>query len=118
MKKLKIVKEIKCQDAPMVFARVLGISKQNFLLESKDVSHIYGRLSLIGIDPVLEIKGKNEDFEIKALNKRGCDYLDQLRKNDLRICDSLEVGKSIIKGVIKKSSDSDGCMATRKSKDS
>lgn len=102
MKYFKLTKEIKCQDASKIFARVFGISGQNFLLESKDVSHIYGRLSLIGIDPVLEIKGKNEDFEIRALNKRGGDYLNRLTKNDLRICDDLKMGKGMIKGVVKK----------------
>lgn len=105
MKHFKLTKEIKCQDASNVFAKVFKISKQNFLLESKDISHIYGRLSLIGVDPVLKIKGKNENFEIKALNKRGCDYLGQLRKNDLRICDNLKMGENVIRGVVKKSCD-------------
>lgn len=105
MKNFKITKEIKCQDASTMFARILKISKQNFLLESKDISHIYGRLSLIGVDPVLEIKGKNNNFEIKALNKRAVDYLKELNRNDLRICDDLQMEKNIIKGVIKKSYD-------------
>ena len=71
----KFYKEIRCHDASEVFAGLRGFSKQNFLLESLDVSHIYGRLSLIGIDPVLEIRGKGNEYSVKALNGRAEGYL-------------------------------------------
>lgn len=71
----KFYKEIKCVNAAELFEGVKDFSEKNFLFESLDVSHIYGRLSLIGLDPVLEIRGKGEKYEIKSLNERGADYL-------------------------------------------
>jgi len=49
---------------------------RSFLFESKDISHIYGRLSLIGVDPVLEIRGKDNKYSIEVLNERGEQYLE------------------------------------------
>lgn len=57
-----------------VFSKIHQDYEHKFLLESKDVSQIYGRLSLIGIDPVLKITGKNDKFSIEVLNKRGNKY--------------------------------------------
>lgn len=71
----KFYKEIRCQDASEIFNGLRGFSKQNFLLESLDVSHIYGRLSLIGIDPVLEIRGKGNAYSVKPLNDRAAGFL-------------------------------------------
>lgn len=62
-------------DPKDVFSRIYRDYKHKFLLESKDVSQIYGRLSLIGVDPVLKIIGKNDSFSIEVLNKRGRKYL-------------------------------------------
>ncbi len=73
---------------------------RGFLFESKDISHIYGRLSLIGIDPVLEIKGKGDSFTITALNKRAGRYMEDLSNEDLSICDEFERGTGIISGKI------------------
>lgn len=93
---------VKCEDASEVFERVRRSSHKNFLLESRDVSQVYGRLSLIGIDPALEIIGKNNQFEIKILNERGAAYLAQLSDEDLEICDSFERLDGGIRGVIEK----------------
>lgn len=70
--------KISITDPKDVFSRIYQDYKYKFLLESKDVSQIYGRLSLIGIDPVLKITGKNESFAIETINKRGNRYLKQL----------------------------------------
>lgn len=84
----KFCKEIKCEDASMVFSRIFKNSDKSFLLESRDISHIYGRLSLIGIDPVLEVRGKGNEFSIVSLNKRGKIYLAKLGQKDFKICDN------------------------------
>jgi anthranilate/para-aminobenzoate synthase component I len=60
-----------------VFLRIYRDYKHKFLLESKDVSKIYGRLSIIGIDPVLKITGKNNSFSIEIINERGKKYFPQ-----------------------------------------
>lgn len=94
--------EIDCKDASDVFARIYKPQEAGFLLESRDVSQIYGRLSLIGIDPALEINGKNNDFSITALNERGRRYLERFEKGDFGMCDSVEFGDGEVSGVIKK----------------
>jgi anthranilate/para-aminobenzoate synthase component I len=76
-----------------VFSKIYQDYKHKFLLESKDISQIYGRLSLIGVDPVLKIIGKNNNFSIEAINKRGGRYLKELSKTS-----------SSIKGTIKRES--------------
>jgi len=70
--------ELKCSDASEVFAKLRSKYSKSFLLESKDVSNIYGRLSLIGVDPALEIIGKNNEVKLSALNERGEIYLSLL----------------------------------------
>lgn len=101
----KYCKEIRCEDASEVFSRIYMCQRhmKAFLLESKDISHIYGRLSLIGVDPVLEIRGKNEKFEIKSLNSRGLRFLAMLKDSDFAGCERLERNKDGVKGVILKS---------------
>ena len=71
----KYYKEIKCAGAADIFESLRKPSSKSFLLESKDISHIYGRLSLIGIDPVLEIQAKDNKFSITGLNERANFYL-------------------------------------------
>lgn len=96
--------DIDCEDASEIFARVYknlgGVG--NFLLESRDVSQVYGRLSLMGVDPALEVRGKNNDFSLTALNERGREYLGCFEKGDFGMCDSVEFGEGKISGVIKK----------------
>ena len=67
-----------CQ-AHKLFSKLAPHYQHKFIFESKDVSHIYGRLSLIGIDPVLQITGKANHFEVKKLNSRGQKFLDQIQ---------------------------------------
>lgn len=102
MKIYKFTKKINCEDASKVFSRLHAPFTREFLLESKDVSHIYGRLSLIGIDPVLEIRGKNEEFSIKSLNGRGKFYLDGFSEKDFKLCDNFLAGNLGLSGIIKK----------------
>ena len=84
-----------------IFLRLYKDHKYKFLLESKDISHIYGRLSLIGIDPVLKITGKNDKFCIEDLNERGEFYLKQFNNRDFKICDDIKISKGKIGGTVK-----------------
>lgn len=96
----KFCKEIQCEDASKVFSRICNFSEKSFLLESKDISHIYGRLSLIGIDPAVEIRGKNEGFEIRALNERGEKYLAAFVAGDFNFCDECQISQGRIAGKV------------------
>lgn len=48
-----------------------AVKKRGVILESAEIAPIYGRMSLILVDPPLIIQGKDEDFALKALNERG-----------------------------------------------
>jgi len=63
-----------------IFLKIYKDYEYKFIFESKDVSQIYGRSSLIGVDPVLKITGKNKSFKIDILNNRGNEYLKSLNK--------------------------------------
>ncbi|MFH1720262.1 MAG: anthranilate synthase component I family protein [Patescibacteria group bacterium] len=102
---LEGTEEIPYQSAHTVFGRIYGNYQEKFLLESKDVSHIYGRLSLIGIDPVLKISGKGDSFEIISLQDRGLHYVEALDPEDLIICDDVSREEGKIFGRIEKESD-------------
>ncbi len=69
-------------DAAEIFAKVTQNSPYKFLLESKDISPIYGRMSLIGIDPILKISGKEESFAIEVLQERGRTFAKGLKQAD------------------------------------
>jgi len=47
------------------------VRHRGVILESAEIAQIYGRMSLILVDPPLSIQGKNESFWITALNGRG-----------------------------------------------
>lgn len=79
------------QPAHRVFDSVRTLSDHHFLLESKDISHIYGRLSLIGIDPVLKIVAKDNHFSIDILNERGDKFLHHVQGDLENICDRYEL---------------------------
>lgn len=111
----KFCKEIQCEDASKVFSRICDFSEKSFLLESKDISHIYGRLSVIGSHPAVEIRGKNDGFEIKALNKRGEKYLAEFVAEDFEFCDECEISKNKISGkVVRMANRSDENNRTKK----
>ncbi len=91
------------QEAHKTFQKLYKNYKHKFLFESKDVSDIYGRLSLIGIDPALKISGKNNSFRIESLNDRGVFFIKELSEEDFKICDSFQKTEKVISGkVIKK----------------
>lgn len=95
-------KEIPYIPVHEIFSRLYQKHEHKFLFESKDVSDVYGRLSLIGIDPALQIAGKDATFSISQLNSRGAHYLQQLDDSDLSLCDHFEKTDTGITGIINK----------------
>jgi anthranilate synthase component I len=63
--------EIPYVQAAPTFSKIYKDYKHKFLLESADISRIYGRLSLVGIDPSTKLTGKDGKSKIQVLNKRG-----------------------------------------------
>jgi len=99
---LEATLEIPYQAASEIFQKLYKKYPYHFLLESIQVSLFSGRFSLIGIDPVLKITGKDERFEISTLNERGSFYLDQLSDEDFLICDHFERSDEQISGTVLK----------------
>jgi len=91
------------QAAHDVFLRLYGHYVYKFFFESKDVSPIYGRFNLMGVDPALRLRGKNDGFEIEALNERGLFYLNAFQDCDFQPYESLKRSKNKISGVIRRS---------------
>ena len=77
-----------------------GRNKNTLLLESADILPKYGEKSIGSANPCLKVTGKNENFEIKALNNLGRKFL-QFLKDDFKFCDKVEYGKNAIKGKLK-----------------
>ncbi len=100
----KQIQEIKCEDPGVIFGKLAGFSKAKFLFESKDVSNVYGRLSLMGVDPVLEISGKDNKFEIKRLNERADAFLEEF-SGELGFCDEYKFEGDILGSVAREEGD-------------
>ncbi len=77
-----------------------GRKKNSILLESADIIAKYGERSLGSADPCLTVKGKDENFEITALNDLGKRFI-ALLKDDFDFCDMVSYGKDKIFGKLK-----------------
>ena len=77
-----------------------GRKKNSILLESADIIAKYGERSLGSADPCLMVKGKDENFEITALNGLGKKFI-ALLKDDFDFCDKISYGKGKIVGKLK-----------------
>ena len=77
-----------------------GRKKNAILLESADIMEKYGEKSLGSADPCLMVKGKDENFEITALNSLGKKFI-ALLKSDFDFCDKVDYGKDKIAGKLK-----------------
>jgi anthranilate synthase len=82
------------------FDALSGLSPQKFLYESKDISQVYGRLSLIGIDPVIKIVGKDDTFLVQLINPRGEYLFSSFKSIDFSFCDSVEILDDEISGKV------------------
>ena len=89
--------------ATQVFEKLACKQERKFLFESKDVSEVYGRFSLIGFDPCLQLMGKDEFFEIEKLNDRAEPFLKNLSESDFAGALDLSFGADKIVGKIMKS---------------
>ncbi|MFZ2070163.1 MAG: chorismate-binding protein [Halobacteriota archaeon] len=78
------------------------VKTRGVILESAEVAPIYGRLSLILIDPPVQIIGKKDKFEIIALNKRGEKILELLNEELFRYATDLKINPGSIKGYVEK----------------
>jgi|CXWL01.1.fsa_nt_gi anthranilate synthase component 1 len=94
--------EIPYQASHEAFQRLYRNFPYHFLMESKQVSLFSGRFSLIGVDPVLKITGKDDHFEIKFLNSRGIFFTDQFSEKDFLLCPDVKITSGSITGTIKK----------------
>ena len=70
-------KEISIDNPANIFQKLRKKNSPNFLLESRSIDPIYGRMSLIGVDPILEFRGKNDAVEIRILNPRGKSFFEK-----------------------------------------
>ena len=77
-----------------------GRKKNSILLESADIIAKYGARSLGSADPCLMVKGKDENFEITALNGLGKSFI-ALLKGDFDFCDKISYKKDKIAGKLK-----------------
>lgn len=75
-----------------------------FLYESKDVSDVYGRLSIIGIDPTLKLTGKGNQFTVEILSERARPYFIELANSDqlVPMCSDFSCDTNTICGRISK----------------
>jgi len=96
------LQEIPYGAAHEYFQKIYKHYSYKFIFESKDISPVYGRLSLIGIDPVIHITGKDNSFCIESLNDRAPFYFSKLNKESLQFCDELEITPHKISGTINK----------------
>ena len=77
-----------------------GRKKNSILLESADIIAKYGEKSLGSAEPCLMLHGKDEAFEIIALNSLGKKFIEFL-KGDFDFCDKVEYKKDKIVGKLK-----------------
>ncbi|MBN2280861.1 MAG: anthranilate synthase component 1 [Candidatus Marinimicrobia bacterium] len=97
-----IIKSQKINIDPVLFFGHLtnfGQDTNCILLESANTISKYGEKSIGAINPCLKIKGKGENFVIKALNKTGEYFLAEI-VDDLIFCDDLVITKEKISGTL------------------
>lgn len=87
-------------DSANIFQTLYQDYKYKMLLESKDISPVYGRMSLVGVDPVLELRGKDNQFEIKVLNDRGTVFLQHLESENFAMVENLQRTATVVSGKI------------------
>ena len=84
------------------FAKLSGYGKNKncLMFESASVVPKYGERSIGSSDPCLKVTGKNENFEIIALNKTGVRFI-KILTGDFDFCDEVEYRKNKIIGKLK-----------------
>ena len=87
---------------PMILYRKLTDNGNNLsmLMESKSLNLAYGRQSIIIPRPRINLIGKGNYFEIKALDDIGKTILSHFTRQDFDYCNKLEINKSSISGTV------------------
>ncbi len=80
------------KDALYYYKRI-KTKQANFVFESTDAADKSSRLSLIGINPILELKGKKENCTIQLLDERGRIFFDFLQEKFSKFVDNQSNGK-------------------------
>ena len=89
-------------DSVEFFAKLsdYGRKTNSLLLESADIVEKYGENSLGTVNPCLKVTGKGEEFEVKALNQLGKEFIKAL-KGDFKFCDKVRYFQDKIQGILK-----------------
>lgn len=88
---------IPLQDAVDIFSALRKKDVPAFLYESRSVNPIYGRMSLLGFDPVLGIFAKDSLVMFSVLQERGQQYFDAFIKSGI-----LEYADEVLENTNKK----------------
>ncbi len=70
------------------------------LLESVDTAPIYGRQSIVVIDPPLEVFGDANGFTLRSLNSFGRKFLRHFNAADFPYCQKLQLTADVISGQV------------------
>jgi len=78
-------KNISLEDVVGVYRNIISeySDSPNFLFESRSINPLYGRMSLMGVDPILEISGKNNFVTVKVLQSRGQNFFEIFRDSGI-----------------------------------
>ncbi|MFC1769042.1 anthranilate synthase component 1 [Nanoarchaeota archaeon] len=96
---IPIIEEVPFAEPVELFSKLsnYGRKKNSLFFESADIMANYGEKSIGTASPSLQIKGKGENFEIKALNEQGLQILHFIKKN-FKFCESAVFKKGAIIG--------------------
>lgn len=101
MKYQKEVHTIPYQQPLDRFARIPE-TVAGFLLESADIAPVYGRQSLMSMDPPVEVIGRDETFTIRALNHHGQILLQQFPDELFEFASNLQRTQTEISGTVQR----------------
>jgi anthranilate/para-aminobenzoate synthase component I len=93
-------------DATEVFSSLRSEGAPAFLFESRSVNPIYGRMSLLGVDPILEISGQESHISFSVLQERGQVFFDEFLSSGIEEYADGVLEKSNNKVVLKINKDS------------
>lgn len=87
-------KEIPMRDAADIYAVLRKQGAPAFLFESRSVNPIYGRMSLVGIDPILELSATGNKVTITLLHPRAEAFFTDFLKHGIADMQDATVEKS------------------------
>ena len=87
-------------DSALNYFQQFSEDVRGFLLESVDIAPIYGRMSIMSVDPPLEVIGKDATFTIRALNQYGRMMLGFITETDLEFATDVNISDNEITGTV------------------